>query len=117
MTSMPDHVRLLDEWNRQREGKDGDTYQDRIGNPPPHICKAYERSLIDVDANDGASVQGNLQPAAHPCTDTPVPDKFPGERGVMRVNMIFFLLVIFQLMEQICPHVEVGRRNQRATSK
>ena len=110
-------MRLLDEWNRQRESEDGDTYQDRIGNPPPHTCKAYECSLIDVDANDGASVQGNLQPAAHPCTDTPVPDKFPGERGVMRVNMIFFLLVIFQLMEQICPHVEVGRRNQRATSK
>ena len=95
MTSRPDHVRLLEEWNHQQEGKDGDTYQNRIGDPPPHICEAYERSLIDVDANDGTSVQGNPQPAARPCTETPVPDKFPGERGVMRANMIPFLLVIF----------------------
>ena len=74
-------MRLLDEWNRQQEGKDGDTYRDRIGYPPPHICEAYECSLIDVDPNDGALVQGNLQPAARPRTNTPVPDKFPGERG------------------------------------
>ncbi len=110
-------MRLLEEWNRQREGKDGGTYQDRSGDPSLHICKAYERSLIDVDTNDGASVQGNPQPAAHPHTETPVPDKFPGESGVMRANMIPFLLVICWLMEQICLHVEVGRCNQRATSK
>jgi hypothetical protein len=109
MTSRPDHVRLLDEWNRQREGEDGDTYTNRIGYPPQHICEAYERSLIDVDANDGASFQGNLQPAARPRANTPVPDKFPGERGIMRANMILFLLVIFRLMEQICPHFEIER--------
>ncbi len=108
---------LLKEWNRQRKGEDGDTYRDRIGDPPLHICEAYERSVIDVLANDGASVQGNPQPAACPCTAIPVPNKFPGERGVMRANMIPFLLVIFRLMEQTCPHVEVRRRNWRATSK
>ena len=63
--------------------------------PPQHICDANMRSVTDV------AVQGNPQPAARSCAATPVPDKFPGERGVKRANMIPFLLVIFRLMEQI----------------
>ena len=53
------------------------------------------RSVTDV------AVQGNPQPAARSRAARPVPDKFPGERGIMRANMIPFLLVIFRLMEQI----------------
>jgi hypothetical protein len=46
-----------------------------------------------------------------------VPKKFPGEKGIMRPNMAPFLLVIFSLMDTVRPHVEVGHRNSRATSK
>ena len=49
--------------------------------------------------------------------DDQVPKKFPGEKGIMRPNMVPFLLVIFSLMDTIRPHVEVGHRNSRATSK
>jgi hypothetical protein len=117
MTSRPNDKLFLKEWSRQREDEDGDEYLARIGDPPQHICKAHERSVIDVDANIDAAVQGDHQHAARHRTPTPVSEKFPGERGVMRANMILFLLVIFRLMEQICPHVEVGSPNWRATSK
>ena len=53
--------------------------------------------------------------AAQP--DDPVPGKFPGEKGIMRPNMIPFMLVIFSLMDTIRPHVKVGNRNSRATTK
>ena len=46
-----------------------------------------------------------------------VPKKVPGEKGIMRPNMAPFLLVIFSLMDTVRPHVEVGHRNSRATSK
>jgi hypothetical protein len=49
--------------------------------------------------------------------DDQVPKKFPGEKGIMRPNMAPFLLVIFSLMDTVRPHVEVGHRNSRATSK
>ena len=35
----------------------------------------------------------------------------------MHPNMAPFLLVIFSLMDTVRPHVEVGHRNSRATSK
>ena len=101
---------LLEEWNCQREGEDDDGYQALISDPPQHICDVHMRSVTDV------AVQGNPQPAARSRAATPVPDKFPGEGGIMRANMIPLLLVILRLMEQICPHVEVASRNWRATS-
>jgi hypothetical protein len=105
MTSRPNDELLLEEWSRQRHNEDGDEYLARISNPPQHICKAHERSVIDVDANIGAAVQGDRQHAAHHRAPTPVSKKIPGERGIMRANMIPLLLVIFRLMEQICPHI------------
>jgi hypothetical protein len=117
MSSRPNDELLLEEWSRQRDDEDGDKYLAWIGDTPQHICEAYERSVTDVDANIGAAVQGDRQHVARHHTPTPVSKKFPGERGVMRANIIPFLLVIFRLMEQICPHVEVGSRNRRATSK
>jgi hypothetical protein len=58
-------------------------------------------------------------PAVHRAAqpDDPVPRKFPGEKGIMRPNMIPFMLVIFSLMDTIRPHVKVGNRNSRATTK
>jgi hypothetical protein len=53
--------------------------------------------------------------AAQP--DDLVPRKFPGKKGIMHPNMIPFVLVIFSLMDTICPHVEVGNCNSRATAK
>jgi hypothetical protein len=44
--------------------------------------------------------------AAQP--DDPVPGKFPGEKGIMRPNMIPFVLVIFSLVDTIGPHGGVG---------
>ena len=81
-----------------------------------------------------AIAEGTLPPAAQNRAPTPRSEtgnrtptpgteeyqaliKFPGERGVMRASMIPFLLVIFRLMAQIRPHVEVGGRNRRGTTK
>ncbi len=55
--------------------------------------------MINVDANIGGAVQGDCQHAARHRALTPESKKFPGERGIMRANMIPFLLVIFRLME------------------
>jgi len=49
--------------------------------------------------------------------DAQVPKKIPEEKGIMRPNMAPFLLVIFSLMDTVQPHVKVGHRNSRATSK
>jgi hypothetical protein len=49
--------------------------------------------------------------------DDPVPRKFPGKKGIMHPNMIPFVLIIFLLVDTICPHIEVGSRNSRATTK
>ncbi len=128
MTSRPNHKLLLEEWNCQRDNKDWDDYQAWIGDTPQHFCEAHECSVINVDANKdrrtapdhanfGTAVQGDPQHVARCHTQTPVPEKFPGEHGVMSANMIPFLLVICRLMEQICPQVEVGNCNQRGTSK
>jgi hypothetical protein len=49
--------------------------------------------------------------------DDPVPRKFSGKKGIMRPNMIPFVLVIFSLMDTIRPHIKVGNCNSRATAK
>ena len=52
MASRADHD-LLEQWNRQRNNEDWDTYLWRIGDPPTHICKANERCLREAEEGGG----------------------------------------------------------------
>jgi hypothetical protein len=52
MASRADHD-LLEQWNRQRNNKDWDTYLWRIGDPPTHICEANERCLREAEEGEG----------------------------------------------------------------
>lgn len=42
---------------------------------------------------------------------------FPGPQRIMNPNMVSFLTVIFQLLQQHMPHVEAGTRNPRSKAK
>ncbi len=80
---------------------------------------------VDLTADDGAdpAPAAGIPPMAQRCASTPrperqlVPAKFPGKKGVLRANMIPFMIVIFCLMQQIRPHVEIGSRNRKGTAK
>ena len=52
MASRADHE-LLVRWNCQRDDKDWDKYLARMGNPPPHICKANVRCLAEAEKAEG----------------------------------------------------------------
>jgi hypothetical protein len=52
MASSSDHD-LLEQWNRQRNNKDWDTYLWRIGDPPTHICEANEHILREAEDGGG----------------------------------------------------------------
>jgi hypothetical protein len=79
----------------------------------------------DLTADDGAdpAPAAGIPPMAQHCTSTPhpesqlVPAKFLGEKGVLRANMTPFMIVIFRLMQQIRPHIEIGSRNRKGTAK
>jgi len=97
--------------------------------PPQVVLTSITEGTLPPAAVQGGpqAAAGNRAPTPRSetgnCTSTPGPEehqaliKFPGEHGVMRASMIPFLLVIFRLMVQIHPHVEVGSRNRRATTK
>ncbi len=80
---------------------------------------------VDLTANDGADPvpAAGIPPMVQHCTSTPrpesqpVPAKFPGKKGVLRANMIPFMIVIFRLMQQIRLHIEIGSRNRKGTAK
>ncbi len=58
MASQADR-KLLRRWDRQRDNEDQDEYHDRIGNPPDHIIKAYERFLANAEgAAEGEDGEG-----------------------------------------------------------
>jgi hypothetical protein len=73
------------------------------------------QSAAVAAATTAALCLPEIERAAQP--DDPVPRKFPGKKGIMRPNITPFVIVIFSLMDMICPHVEVGDRNSRATAK
>ncbi len=80
---------------------------------------------VDLTANDGAdpAPATGIPPMAQHCASTPqpesqlVPAKFPGKNGVLRANMIQLTIVIFHLMQQIRPYIEIGSRNGKGTAK
>jgi hypothetical protein len=80
---------------------------------------------VDLTANDGAdpAPAAGIPPMVQHCTSTPHPEsqlapaKFPGEKGVLRANMTPFMIVIFHLMQQIRPHVEIGSCNCKGAAK
>jgi hypothetical protein len=80
---------------------------------------------VDLTANDGAdpAPAAGIPPMAQRRASTPqpesqlVPAKFPGKKGVLRTSMIPFMIVIFCLMKQIRPHIEIGSRNRKGTAK
>ena len=51
---------LLAEWSRQWLGKEFDEFQHRIGNPPEHICAAFER-VANADAAAAAAAADSCQ--------------------------------------------------------
>ena len=54
---------LLAEWSRQRLGEEFDEFQHRIGNPPEHICVAFER-VANADAAAAAADSSQWQSGA-----------------------------------------------------
>jgi hypothetical protein len=80
---------------------------------------------VDLTADDGAdpAPAAGIPPMVQRRTSTPnsesqlVPAKLPGEKGVLRANMTPFMIVIFHLMQQIRPNVEIGSRNRKGTAK
>jgi hypothetical protein len=80
---------------------------------------------VDLTADDGADTApaAGIPPMAQRRTLTPHPEsqlaptKFPGKKGVLRAKMTPFMIVIFHLMQQIRPHVEIGSRNRKGTAK
>jgi hypothetical protein len=80
---------------------------------------------VGLNANDGTdpAPAAGIPPMVQRHAPTPqpesqlVPAKFPGKKGVLRANMIPFMIIIFCLMQQIRPHVEIGSRNCKGTAK
>ena len=76
---------LLAEWSRQWLGEEFDEFQHRIGNPPEHICAAFER-VANADAAAAAAAADSCQwqsGALGRVANTSAPDSDPDEVQVV----------------------------------